>query len=70
MVRFERTKRDQNGVFVLNIENNKKIRDDDVDEDKAKGRVSSGNFGHQVNSDMNLQTMRIQMSQDFHRLLI
>ena len=25
------------------------------------GRVKSGNFGHQVNSDMHLQTVEIQM---------
>ena len=34
-------------------------------------RVKSGNFGHQVNSDIHLQTVEIQMNphQDFHCLL-
>ena len=36
-------------------------------------RVKSGNFGHQVNSDIHLQTVEIQMRQpshqDFHCLL-
>ena len=37
-------------------------------------RVKSGNFGHQVNSDIHLQTVEIQMRRpshkDFHCLLI
>ena len=28
---------------------------------KYNGRVKSGNFGHQVNSDIRLQTVEIQM---------
>ena len=34
---------------------------EDQDSKVACGRVKSGNFGHQVNSDIRLQTVEIQM---------